>query len=103
MSIDKLGGYDSARQLQAAEASRAAAAERKTTPKPAAADQGGASDGVSFSDEARQLAAARQAVASAPDLREEKVSAIKQSIADGTYSVSPDVLARKMIADLTQG
>ena len=103
MSIDKLGGYDTARtQLQAAELSKSASVDRKSTPKTAPAAQS-ASDGVSFSDEARSLAAARNAVASAPDVREEKVASIKQSVQDGTYKVSADLLARKMISDLTNG
>jgi negative regulator of flagellin synthesis FlgM len=56
-----------------------------------------AADSVTLSDNAVSLANARNQVASAPDVRQEKVSAIKQQISDGTYSVSPSVLARKML------
>jgi negative regulator of flagellin synthesis FlgM len=56
-----------------------------------------ASDSVTLSDNALSLASARAKVTNAPDVRQEKVSAIKQQISDGTYQVSPSVLARKML------
>ena len=56
-------------------------------------------DSVSLSESARSLAAARDAVQNAPDVREQKVADIKQQISDGTYSVSSAVLARKMITE----
>ncbi len=56
-------------------------------------------DTVSLSDSAKSLAAARDAVQNATDVREQKVADIKQQISDGTYSVSSRVLARKMLAD----
>jgi flagellar biosynthesis anti-sigma factor FlgM len=56
-------------------------------------------DSVSLSDDAKSLAAARDAVQNAPDMREQKVADIKQQISDGTYTVSSRVLARKMLAD----
>ncbi len=93
MSIDNIRGYDTARtQLQAAELSKSASVDRKSTPKTAPAAQG-AADGVSFSDEARSLAAARNAVISAPDVREDKVASIKQSVEDGTYKATMQKVA----------
>jgi negative regulator of flagellin synthesis FlgM len=56
-------------------------------------------DSVSLSDDARSLAAARQAVQGAPDLREQKVADIKQRVDDGTYTVSSRVLARNILAN----
>jgi negative regulator of flagellin synthesis FlgM len=56
-------------------------------------------DSVSLSDGAKSLAAARDAVQNTPDVREQKVAAIKQQISDGTYSVSSQVLARRMLAN----
>ena len=50
-----------------------------------------------MSDGAKSLAAAREAVKAAPDVRDDKVSEIKQKVSDGTYSVSAKVLARKML------
>src|SRR5579864_6869927 len=54
-------------------------------------------DSVSLSDNARSLASARQAVQAAPDVRDQKVSDIKQRVQDGTYDVPSSVLARKML------
>ena len=55
------------------------------------------SDTVEISDRSRELARARQAVDAAPEVRSEKVAAIKKRIEDGTYSVSPELLARKLL------
>jgi flagellar biosynthesis anti-sigma factor FlgM len=59
--------------------------------------QAAQADSVTLSDGARALASAREAVKAAPDVRQEKVSAIKQSVADGTYQVNSSVLARRML------
>ena len=56
-----------------------------------------ASDSVEISDLSRELSKARQAVDAAPDVRADKVAAIKKRIEDGTYSVSPELLARKLL------
>jgi flagellar biosynthesis anti-sigma factor FlgM len=55
-------------------------------------------DSVSLSDSAKSLAAARSEVQSVPDVREQRITGIKQQISDGTYSVSSKVLARKMMS-----
>ena len=55
------------------------------------------SDSLEISDRSRELARARQAVDAAPDVRADKVAEIKKRIEDGTYSVSPELLARKLI------
>ena len=56
-----------------------------------------ASDSVEISDRSRELARARQAVDETPEVRADKVADIKKRIEDGTYSVSPQVLARKLM------
>ena len=56
-----------------------------------------ASDSVEISDRSRELARARQAVDDAPEVRADKVADIKKRIEDGTYSVSPQMLARKLM------
>jgi flagellar biosynthesis anti-sigma factor FlgM len=53
-------------------------------------------DAVSISNEARSLAAARTAVASAPEVREDRVAPIRAAIVSGTYSVDSRQLARAM-------
>jgi len=55
------------------------------------------SDTVEISDRSRELARARAAVDAAPDVRADKVAAIKKRIEDGTYSVSPQLLAQKLL------
>jgi negative regulator of flagellin synthesis FlgM len=57
----------------------------------------GPSDTLEISNRSRELARARQAVDAAPEVRSEKVAAIKKRIEDGTYSVSPHLLARKLL------
>lgn len=52
-----------------------------------------APDDVEVSAEAKALLDAR----SAPDIRQEKVAALKQVIADGTYEVSSHALAERLI------
>jgi negative regulator of flagellin synthesis FlgM len=55
------------------------------------------SDTVEISNRSRELARARQAVDATPEVRTEKVAAIKKRIEDGTYTVSPRLLARKLL------
>ena len=52
-----------------------------------------APDGVALSTEAKALLSVR----SAPDIRTDKVEALKQAIADGTYEVSRRELARRLL------
>jgi negative regulator of flagellin synthesis FlgM len=94
----------SQRQTDPAEiAGQAAArrAERANTRAEAKADPQGvrpsSSDSLEISDRSRELARARQAVDAAPDVRADRVAEIKKRIEDGTYSVSPEALARKLM------
>jgi negative regulator of flagellin synthesis FlgM len=98
-SIERLGHHEAARTyLQNAEIARAASqpAQAKDADSSSAA-AARRSDSVSLSDYARSLAAAREAVQNAPDVRGEKVAEIKQRVEDGTYTVPAHVLARKLI------
>ena len=72
-------------------------AGRRSSVREAAAGAGTASDAVTLSDQAKQLSVVRQAVTESPDVRQEKIDAIKQAIADGTFQVSARELARKLI------
>jgi negative regulator of flagellin synthesis FlgM len=76
-------------------------AERTGNESGVKADQQGvqpaASDTVEISSHARDLTRARQAVDDVPDVRADRVAQIKKSIEDGTYSVSPALLAKKML------
>jgi len=99
-SIDRISAQDAARMYaQNTDVSRSAAATAAVQPTGKAHQRNYAqsTDSVTLSDDARSMAAARSAVQSAPDVRQQKVSDIKQQISDGTYQVSARALARKML------
>jgi negative regulator of flagellin synthesis FlgM len=97
MSIERLSHHEAARTyLQNADSTRAASAAA-TNGTDAKAGVARRADSVSLSDSARTLATARAAVQQAPDVRDAKVTAIKQRVDDGTYNVPANVLARKLI------
>lgn len=55
-------------------------------------------DKVSLSDASKDMQTAKQAIASSPDIRLEKVNEIKQAVADGRYEVDAGKVAEKMIS-----
>lgn len=55
-------------------------------------------DKVSFSNIGKDIHVAKAALANVPDVREDKVNAIKEQIANGTYSVSPESFADKLMS-----
>ncbi len=55
-------------------------------------------DSVHISDFGRDLQVAKEAIAATPDIREEKVNAIKTAMANGTYNVPMSALADKLLA-----
>lgn len=58
-------------------------------------------DRVEISQLGHDVQAARAAVAKTPDIREERVAAIKERMEAGTYSVDMDALADKLLAGYT--
>jgi negative regulator of flagellin synthesis FlgM len=72
-------------------------ASRVRRAAPQAAAPAASADSVSLSSEARSLAATRQAVEAAPDVREDRVAELKQRIARGEYDVPANALARKLL------
>lgn len=56
-------------------------------------------DSVEISRTGKDYQIAKQAVAQSPDIREDKVNAIKQAMISGTYNVSGEELADKLIED----
>jgi negative regulator of flagellin synthesis FlgM len=55
---------------------------------------------LTLSVRARLLSAARAALAEAPDVRADKVDALRQAVETGTYQVPYDRLARRLVARL---
>ena len=94
MPVTPLGGQDRLRAAAAAAALRANSASRIAS-GPAAPRQ---PDAVNISDKARSLAAAHKAVGDAPDVREDRISALKAAIADGSYAVDSRNLASKLLS-----
>ena len=54
-------------------------------------------DAVQISQMGKDIQNAKQAVASTPDVREEIVAPLKASIQEGTYSVSNESFANKLL------
>jgi negative regulator of flagellin synthesis FlgM len=69
-----------------------AARERARVAAPVAAP-----DSAGITEGARELARARTAVEDAPDVRAEKVKALKAQIANGSYQPDPRDVARRML------
>lgn len=55
------------------------------------------SDRFSISDSAKDAQEVKQAVANAPDIRAELVNPLKEQIANGTYEVSTEDFASKLL------
>ena len=55
------------------------------------------SDKLEISQTAKDYQVAKQAVAHTPDIREDKVNEIKQRMASGTYDVSVEEIADKLV------
>lgn len=55
-------------------------------------------DEVEISSFGRAYQSARQAVSSAPDVREDKIAEIKERIDNGTYEVSGEKFAEKILS-----
>ena len=97
-SIERLGHHEAARTyLHNAEIARSGGGFTRKDADASAASDGSRADSVSLSFNARSLAAARDAVQAAPDVRDYKVAEIKRRVEDGTYSVPAHVLARKLL------
>ena len=55
-------------------------------------------DQVSFSTVGKDMQVAKNALSEVPDVREEKIRTLKESIANGTYHVSAESFADKLLA-----
>ncbi|MEE3392273.1 MAG: flagellar biosynthesis anti-sigma factor FlgM [Lachnospiraceae bacterium] len=56
-------------------------------------------DALSVSVQGKDMAAAKEAVDKAPDVRADKVAYFKEQIAAGTYNVSAEAIADKLLKD----
>jgi len=98
--IDRIPHQAARTYVQTTDSARATAAYSSARATTRSALPGGrrqTPDSVELSDAARSLVAARRAVDAAPDVRTDKVEAIKKQIAAGTYEVSAQALARSLL------
>ena len=59
----------------------------------------GVEDRISISSQTRDINLAKSVIDNTPDVREDVVNNIKQSINNGTYQVNHDKIAEKMVSD----
>ena len=59
-------------------------------------------DAISISHMGRDYQTAKNALANTPDVRQDRIDSLKQSISEGTYSVSSRAFAEKMLAAYQQ-
>lgn len=69
----------------------------KTSPKKELQKNVGGKDAMNVSQEAKTFSAILQAVKKSPEIREEKVNALKASIENNTYKIDNEKLADKLI------
>ncbi len=69
----------------------------------AAAERARGGDQAALSDRARQLARARQALESAPDVRAERVQSIREQIEKGIYEIPYKSLAARLLRRIGLG
>lgn len=57
-------------------------------------------DTVELSNDAAAIETARQVIAGLPETRAEKVEELRRQVQDGTYQVSPEGIAEKMLTEM---
>jgi len=73
----------------------AAKPEEKTRPKSAPGDS------VTLSDRSREAQRLKDLVEKVPDVRSERVAELRKAVQDGTYRVSGDKIAEKLLTELS--
>ena len=71
--------------------------QSNTTKKVAKTESARRTDRVEISRAGMEFQIAQQAVHAAPDIREDKVQALKEQMQAGTYNISMDDLAEKLL------
>ena len=84
----KIDAYNAINPVQTA----SKIAKTTVTSKPAATDR------VEISQAGRDIQIAKKAVSEVPDVRQDKIDSIKARLEDGTYNVTDEALAEKMLA-----
>lgn len=77
--------------------------QTNTQAKKVTTDKKASSDKLEISQAGKDIAVAKKAIAEVPDVREDRVETIKKQMAEGTYSVSMEDVADKMIDSFLGG
>ncbi len=85
----------------AQDTSVAAQREQEAKAAPAVASTEGA-DSVQLTDKAQQLLRLEEKLAEFPAVDSQRVDAIRQAIADGSYKIDADLIAERMLATEAQ-
>lgn len=72
-------------------------AKHKESREAAASESVPSSDSSGITNGARELSQAREVVEASPEVRAEKVAALKAAIANGTYDADPRAIARSLL------
>jgi len=92
----KISGVNSS-PPPAAPAASGAAQRAAAASSPATGGTGSSTDSVQITDTASHLVTAEQALADVPVISQGRVSRITDSLAAGTYKVSPERIANKLL------
>lgn len=102
-NISNTGASGSASQSSStASAQGAKKTDRVKTEAYEAAAKAGAptsSAKTEISDKAREMAKAKQVATDAPDVREAKIAALREQIANKKYNVNPEAVADRLVDD----
>jgi negative regulator of flagellin synthesis FlgM len=90
MAIERLGGTDLPQRPDRVDPSPASPGRT-----PSVEDEG--RDRAEFSTEALRVAELAEKVKSLPEIRQDRVDALRARLADGTYRVEPQQLARAIL------
>jgi flagellar biosynthesis anti-sigma factor FlgM len=96
MSIDRVN-QNIASGAYAKRTGRAGDASSAGASSAAAGSAGAKADGVLLSDQARAVARAQAAVRSAPDVREQLVSELREQIRNGTYRIDDEAIVNRIL------
>jgi len=97
MKITDVQGLE-VEQLQAKQAEKVS----KTQAQQVQGKAGGESDVIQLSPQSRLMAKAGEVVYQAPEVRSEKMTAVQDSVAQGTYQVDSRKVASKLITEMLQ-
>ncbi len=97
MVIDSNNNIGSAGSRSKSSGLSAASNTSKPQQAPEAAVQPQGKDSVSLSQAGHNLSRLEAQIAASPDFDVERVEAIKQAIADGSYSIDPEKLAENIL------